>query len=75
MYYRLLASALVFWKPIIEADPTRMMWGSDLFYWWHYEPDVIHEIAKFGRDFISGLDPEVQERFAYGNAVEMLNLP
>ena len=49
-----------------------MMWGSDLAYGWHYEPDVIHEIAKFGRDFTAGLDPEVQERFAYRNAVEML---
>ena len=57
-YYRLLANSLVFWKPMIEAHPTRMMWGSDLVYWWHYEPDVIHEIAKFGRDFIAGLDPE-----------------
>ena len=60
-YHRLLANSLVFWKPIIEAHPTRMMWGSDLVYWWHYEPDVIHEIAKFARDFIAGLDPEVQE--------------
>jgi len=74
-YYRLLANSLVFWKPIIEAHPTRMMWGSDLFYWWHYEPDVIHEIAQFGRDFTAGLDPEAQERFAYKNAVEMLGLP
>ena len=74
-YYRLLASALVFWKPIIEAHPTRLMWGSDLAYWWHYEPDVIHEIAQFGRDFTSGLDPEVQERFAYRNAADMLGLP
>ena len=73
-YYRILASALEFWKPIIEAHPTRMMWGSDLLYWWHYEPDVVHEIAQYGRDFISGLDPEVQERFAYKNAVEMLGL-
>ena len=73
-YYRLLASSLVFWRPIIEAHPTRMMWGSDLFYWWHYEPDVIHEIAQFGRDFTAGLDPEVQERFAYRNAAEVLSL-
>ena len=74
MYYRLLASSLVFWKPIIEAHPTRMMWGSDLAYWWHYEPDVIHEISQFGRDFTAGLNPEVREGFAYRNAVEMLGL-
>ena len=75
MYYRLLASAQVFWKPIIEAYPTRMVWGTDPFYWWHFEPDVIHELIQFSRDFIAGLDPEVQERFAYRNAVELLRLP
>ena len=73
-YYRILASSLVFWKPLIESHPTRLMWGSDLFYWWHYEPDVIHEIAQFGRDFTAGLRPEVQERFAYLNAIEMMSL-
>jgi len=75
MYYRLLASALVTWKPIMEAYPTRMMWGTDLIYSWNFEPEVIHEIARFSRDFIAGLDPEVQERFAYRNAIEMLGLP
>jgi len=74
MYYRLLASALVYWKPIIEAYPTRMMWGTDLIYSWNFEPDAIHELTQFGRDFTTGLDPEVQERFAYRNAIEMLGL-
>ena len=74
-YYRVLASALAFWKPIIEAHPTRMMWGTDLYYIWHYEPEVIHEIVRFGRDFIGGLTPEVQEMFGYRNALRMLDLP
>ena len=74
-YYRVLASALAFWKPIIEAHPTRMMWGTDLYYVWHYEPEVIHEIVRFGRDFIGGLTPEVQEMFGYRNALRMLDLP
>ena len=57
LFYReLLASSLVFWKLVIEAHPTRIMWGTDIAYWWHYEPDVIHVIAQFGRDFISNLD-------------------
>jgi hypothetical protein len=75
MYYRILASALSFWKPIIEAYQTRMLWGTDPFYWWHFEPDVTHELIQLGRDFIAGLDPEAQERFAYRNAIEMLGLP
>ena len=74
MYYRILASALGFWKPIIEAHPTRMAWGTDPFYWWHFEPEVTHGLIQLGRDFIADLDPEVQERFAYRNAIEMLGL-
>ena len=74
MYYRMLASALAFWKPIIEAHPTRMMWGTDLYYWWHFEPDVIRDLVRFSRDFIGALDPQVQELFAYRNVVETLDL-
>ena len=57
------------------ALPTRMMWGTDLIYSWNFEAAVIHELTRFGRDFIAGLDPEVQERVAYRNAAEMLGLP
>jgi len=70
---RLTRVAMAFWQPVIEAHPTRMMWGTDLYYWWHYEPDVINMIAQFGRDFISNLDDHAQERFAYRNALEMLS--
>ena len=52
-----------------------MMWGTDLVFSWHYQPDVIHEIAQFGRDFTAGLHPEVQERFTYRNAIVMLGFP
>ena len=71
---KLLSDSVDLWKPVVEAYPTRMMWGIDLYYWWHYEPDVLHEIVEFGRDFITQLDPNVQERFAYRNALEMLNI-
>ena len=74
LYHTLLHSSLAFWQPVIEAHPTRMMWGTDLYYWWHWEPDVISIIAQFGRDFISYLDDQAKERFAYRNAVEMLNM-
>ena len=74
LYKRLLSDSVVFWKPVIENHPSRIMWGTDLFYWWHYEADVIHEIVGFGRDFIAYLDPEVQEGFAYRNALDMLNI-
>ena len=73
-YNSILGSSLAFWKPVIDAHPMRMMWGTDFYYWWHYEPEVIHEVARFARDFIAQLDLNVQERFAYINAIEMLNI-
>ena len=74
LYKRLLSDSVGFWKPVIEGHPAKMMWGTDLAYWWHYDADVIHEIVGFGRDFIAHLDPSVQERFAYLNALDMLNI-
>ncbi|MCL0101926.1 hypothetical protein M1O29_02440 [Dehalococcoidia bacterium] len=72
LYTELLSDSVAFWKPAIEAYPSRMMWGTDLQYWWHYEPDVFHEIVEFGRHFISYLEPTTQEQFAYRNVVKML---
>ena len=74
LYKGLLSDSVDFWKPVIEKHPSRIMWGTDLFYWWHYEPDVIQEIVGFGRDFIAHLDPAVQEGFAYRNALDMLDI-
>ena len=74
LYAELISESVAFWKPAIEAHPSRMMWGTDVQYWWHYDRDVLHEIVEFGRQFISHLDPIIQERFAYRNVVEMLDL-
>jgi len=72
MYYRLLASALHYWKPLIEAYPDRVMWGTDALYSWHFEHEVYSELTWFARDFIGGLSPEVQEGFGYKNAERLL---
>ena len=73
LYSELISESVAFWKPSIEAYPYRMMWGTDIQYWWHYDRDVLHEIVEFGRQFISRLDPTIQERFAYRNVAEMLD--
>lgn len=72
-YHNMLTASVEFWKPVIESHPTRVMWGTDLYYWWHFEPDVIHVTVKFGRDFISYLEPDIQDQFAYRNAIDMLS--
>jgi len=68
LYYRLLASSLHYWKPLIEAHPDRIMWGTDALWSWHFEQEVYSEVTWFARDFIGGLSLEVQEKFAYKNA-------
>jgi len=73
MYYRILASALHYWKPLIEAHSDRIMWGTDALYSWHFDEDVYSEVTRFARDFTGGLSPKVQEKFAYLNAERMLS--
>jgi len=73
MYFRILASALHYWKPLIEAHPDRIIWGTDALWSWHFEDEVYSELTFFARDFIGGLSPEVQEKFAYKNAERMLS--
>jgi len=70
MYNRILASALHYWGPLIEAHPDRILWGTDVLSTWHFE--VYPELTQFARDFIGGLDPAVQEKFAYKNAEELI---
>ncbi|MCP6719828.1 MAG: amidohydrolase [Patescibacteria group bacterium] len=74
MYHRILASALRYWKPLIEAHPDRIMWGTDALYSWHFDDDVYGEVTWFARDFIGGLSPEIQEKFAYKNADRLMGL-
>jgi len=71
MYYRILASALHYWKPLIEAHPDRIVWGTDLGNTWNFDQGVYGEVTGIARDFIGGLDPSVQEKFAYKNAEKL----
>ena len=73
MYHRILASALHYWKPLIEAHPDRIMWGTDALHTWHFDDDVYSEVTRFARDFTGGLSPEIQERFAYKNAERLIS--
>lgn len=68
----LLDQAVKDWKARIEAYPDRLTWGTDRWYSWHFDPEVGGLIEEFGRSFIGRLDPQVQEKFAYKNAEEML---
>ena len=72
-FNEVLRTALVEWKPRIEAHPHRFMWGTDRWYDWHFDVEVGGLLEEFGRAFIGHLAPEVQERFAYKNAEMFLS--
>jgi len=75
MYHRILASALHYWKPLIEAHPDQVMWclDRDPNILWTYDRDVGLKLVDYGRAFIGRLDPAVQERFGYKNAERLIN--
>lgn len=60
------------WKDKIETYPDRFTWGTDRFYGWHFDAEVGGLLEEFGRAFIGGLDPSVQENFAYKNAERVI---
>lgn len=71
-YDVLMSNAVNKWKTRIEQYPGRFMWGTDRGDLWTYDEDVSVLLEEFGRDFISKLDPAVQDKFAYKNAESIL---
>jgi len=68
----MLNDAVKKWKDRIEKNPDRFMWGTDRSDKWTFDEEVSVLLEEFGRAFIGRLDPQVQEKFAYGNAEELL---
>lgn len=74
-YESLLAKDLRTWKAVIERHPNQFMWGTDRNdrTLWSHDPEVGQTLANYARLFIAGLDPQVQEKFAYKNAEQLLS--
>jgi len=62
------------WKKNIEKYPDQFLWGTDRASKWHYDQEVGALLEEFSRSFIGQLDPAVQEKFAYKNAEELLQV-
>ncbi len=71
-YDAMLKNTVKQWKSKIEQYPDRYMWGTDKSDPWTYDEDISMLIEEFARDFIAELDPDVQEKFAYKNAEELI---
>ena len=70
----LLNTALERYRPLIEAVPDKVMWGTEGGTDYVYEPEVYDRMIKFTRLFIGELKPEVQEKFAYRNAEKLIEM-
>ena len=61
------------WKAVIERHPDQVIWGIDRGdAVWNYDADLGKLQVKLARAFIGKLDPAVQEKFAYRNALKIV---
>ncbi|MBI4067216.1 hypothetical protein HY407_02440 [Candidatus Gottesmanbacteria bacterium] len=70
-YQGMLKADLSLYKPLIEAHPDRVTWGTEMNIRYTYEVDVYDRMIKFIRLFIGSLDPSVQENIGYKNALRV----
>jgi hypothetical protein len=68
----LLGRAVRVWKNVIEANPEKVMWGTDRFSSWSYDEEVGSVLEEYNRAFIGKLGLWVQELYAYKNAEQLL---
>ena len=55
-------------RTLFEQHPDRILWGTDRFSWMWEEP-ASDMFIRLGRQFIGQLPAEVQEAYAYQNAL------
>ena len=74
-YGPLLQDDLEKWKDLMEKHPDRFMWGTDRggSAVWPFDRSVSLRLVDYGRAFIGGLDPAVQQPFAYQNADRLIS--
>lgn len=68
----ILSSAKSRYYSLIKKYPTRFMWGTEMGLRYNHEPEVYDRTIKFSRRFIGGLPTNIQEDFAYKNALRIL---
>ena len=57
--------------PWLQQYPDRIFWGTDLEGSWHFEQSVTDVLIRISRQFIGGLPADVQEKYAYQNALRV----
>lgn len=72
-YEPLLEEDLATWKAFIEKHPDQVLWDTDRGGGapWSLDVDVGLQLTDYARAFIGRLDPAVQEKYAYKNALRL----
>ena len=70
-HLNLLNTAVSRYKPLVDAVPEKVVWGTEIGPTYNFEPEVYDRVIKYSRMFIARLNPEHQENVAYKNALRV----
>ncbi|MEK6869328.1 MAG: amidohydrolase family protein [Nanoarchaeota archaeon] len=65
------ASAIKAYKPLVDAAPDKVMWGTEIGPEYAFDPKVFDKAVKISRFVIAGFDKEHQEAVGYKNALRV----
>ena len=67
----LVADAIKAYKPLVDAAPDKVMWGTEIGPEYAFHAQVFDRAIKASRLVIAGFDPEHQEAVGYRNALRV----
>jgi len=67
----LITSAISAYKPLVDALPDKVMWGTEIGPAYAFDKEVFDRAVKISRLVIAGFDKEDQEAVAYKNALRV----
>ena len=67
----LINEAIAAYKPLVDAVPDKVMWGTEIGPEYAFDPQVFDRAVKASRFVIAGFDQEDQEAVGYKNALRV----
>ena len=67
----LVDEAIKAYKPLVDAAPDKIMWGTEIGPEYAFDPQVFDRAIKISRLVIAGFDKEDQEAVGYKNALRV----
>src|SRR3989344_4239621 len=64
-------SAIQAYKPLVDAAPDKVMWGTEIGPEYAFDPKVFDRAVKISRFVIAGFDEEDREAIGYKNALRV----